>query len=28
MLAVFFVNVPFLLAMLWAWGERKVRGLR
>jgi hypothetical protein len=28
MLAVFFVNVPFLLAMLWVWGERKVRGLR
>ena len=28
MLVVFFVNVPFLVAALWAWGERKVRGLR
>ena len=28
MLVVFFVNVPFLMAALWAWGERKVRGLR
>lgn len=28
MLAVYFVNVPFLVAALWAWGERKARGLR
>lgn len=28
MLLAYFVNVPFLIAMLWAWGERKGRELR
>lgn len=28
MLLIYFVNVPFLIALLWAWGERKARGLR
>ena len=28
MLAVFFVNVPFLIALLWAGCERKLLGRR
>lgn len=28
MLAVYFINLPFLIALLWAWCERKLRGLR